>query len=272
MLGKQTEKVGQGGCHQGRRQEGEHRENAYFRGTGDATGERIVAGVLIADHVLVLRLHDLSVVVGDVVVEGVLEALAAHALVAAGVEAPSENGHAEGGQAVALVRVAEGVRSVDVLVQRVVVRLQVVDVVPLVRRTDRPQAVVELGRRRRAALVDVQTFQRHVNGDDALQLDASLDGVRPEEGHREGDHPLVVKAAAVEVGHRPEAVADLRRPVLQRIAVVADLIEARRIVANVDLRRVLLQLLGVHQRPAHQQTLVVLLVEVMAAVLLAVPP
>ena len=49
---------------------------------------------LIPHHVDELRLHELSVKVGDGILEGVLEALSALALVTSGLEATSEDGNA----------------------------------------------------------------------------------------------------------------------------------------------------------------------------------
>ena len=51
-------------------------------------------GLLVLDHVDELRLHELPVEVGDRVLKRILEALAALALVAAGLETSTQDGNA----------------------------------------------------------------------------------------------------------------------------------------------------------------------------------
>jgi hypothetical protein len=51
-------------------------------------------GLFVLDHVDELRFHQLTVEVGDGVLEGVFVALTALALVTAGLEAAAQNGHA----------------------------------------------------------------------------------------------------------------------------------------------------------------------------------
>lgn len=63
-------------------------------GAGQPTLVRIVACLLVLDDILELGLHQLPVEVGDLIVERILEALQAFALVAAGLEATAKDGHA----------------------------------------------------------------------------------------------------------------------------------------------------------------------------------
>jgi hypothetical protein len=85
---------------------------------------------------------------------------------------------------------------------------------------------------------------------DLLELDAMPQRVPAKEGSSVGDEPLLVVALAVKEGPRPPAVLQARLPDLDRVVFVRPRPVALAVLADLNLQKVLLQLLHVRRPPA----------------------